>query len=111
MGEQLGQKIRDIRTRLGITLRDAAQRLEISPPHLSDVEYGRRNPGEELLIKIAKLLDVDVEKLKALDSRLPSDIKRRVDQEPAYGQLLRTMIDNEIDPRKLLESLGKKKGK
>lgn len=110
MGEQLGEKIRQLRTAAEITLRDAAKRLGVQPPHLSDIEHGRRNPSPELMGKIATLLKVDVGELEALDSRIAESVKRKVEEDPAYGQLFRTMVESNINPEEWLAKLKKKKG-
>ena len=52
----LGQKIRELRERKGMSLRVLATKAEVSAPFLSDLEHGRR--GTEQLDKIAKALGV-----------------------------------------------------
>lgn len=54
---KFGEYIAKKRTDLGITLRGMADRLEITPAYLSDIEKGRRNPPDKpLLEKIAAKL-------------------------------------------------------
>lgn len=48
----LGYFIRGIRTKMGMSQRLFASKLEISPDHLSLIERGRRSPGRKLLQKI-----------------------------------------------------------
>ena len=54
-----GDFITQKRQERGITLRDMAKRLNITPPYLSDVEKDRRNPFDidklELLAQILML--------------------------------------------------------
>lgn len=45
-----GEYIAKRRNSLGITLRGMADRLEITAVYLSDIEKGRRNPPEKLLL-------------------------------------------------------------
>jgi DNA-binding XRE family transcriptional regulator len=48
------ERLRARRTEMGKGLREMARHLDIVPAHLTDIEYGRRNPSPELLVKIAK---------------------------------------------------------
>jgi plasmid maintenance system antidote protein VapI len=54
---------------LGKGLREAASLLQIAPAHLTDIEKGRRNPSEELLLRITKLYRIDEAKLRSGWSR------------------------------------------
>lgn len=58
---------------LGKSQRDMAEALGITPPHLTDLEKGRRTPSEELLVKIAKLYDFDIAVLRAGWSRADAE--------------------------------------
>lgn len=56
---KFGEYIAKRRTDLGITLRGMAEKLDITPAYLSDIEKGRRNPPEKpLLEKMATLLTI-----------------------------------------------------
>ena len=73
MGERFfGQLLRNTRENRGITLRQLAKLLGVSPTYISDVELGyRKPPNTDRLERIATILDCDVEKLimtKALDA-------------------------------------------
>lgn len=45
----IGAKMRALRTKNGITLREMAGRLGFSPAYISDLERGRRQWREELM--------------------------------------------------------------
>jgi len=45
-------------------LREMAGLLGISPPHLTDIEKGNRSPSEDLLIRMAKLYEMDEVELR-----------------------------------------------
>lgn len=47
----LGQKMRQLRERQGVTLREIARRLDLSAPYVSDLELGRRAGWTDELIK------------------------------------------------------------
>jgi transcriptional regulator with XRE-family HTH domain len=46
-------------------LRQTARLLGITPPHLTDIEKGRRNPSEALLGRIATIYEIDEAELRA----------------------------------------------
>jgi len=48
----LGEELKLLRKRQGLTLRKAAAQLGISLPFLADIEKGNRNPNEELTRKL-----------------------------------------------------------
>lgn len=52
----LGERIREARTRKGLSLREVARKVKISAAFLSDIELGRRAPSEENAKKIILLL-------------------------------------------------------
>jgi transcriptional regulator with XRE-family HTH domain len=50
---------------LGKGLREMAKLLDIAPAHLTDLEKGRRNPSEALLLRIATVYGIDEATLRA----------------------------------------------
>jgi transcriptional regulator with XRE-family HTH domain len=90
----LGDRIRQLRESLDISLRELAKKLEVSPPFLSDVELGRRFPSDEHLVKLAKELKTTLDDLKKYDLRQPvAEIKRLSENTPAVGFAFRTMLE------------------
>jgi transcriptional regulator with XRE-family HTH domain len=65
-----GAKIRDLRRKRGVQLKDMAAALEVSPAYLSALEHGRRGrPGPGLVLQIAGYFNLiwdEVEELKNL---------------------------------------------
>ncbi|WP_073507831.1 helix-turn-helix domain-containing protein [Streptobacillus notomytis] len=60
----LGEYIRNKRTKKSIGLREMADKLNISPAYLSNLELGKHNMTNPLLLKnIAKILEIDHLKL------------------------------------------------
>lgn len=98
MADTLGSKIRELRDEHDLSLREFAKKLGgISAAHLSDIELGRRFPSEGLLEKMASVLDISIERLRALDNRAPVDALRRLTlADPTFGLALRTLVDKEI---------------
>jgi transcriptional regulator with XRE-family HTH domain len=67
---------------LGKGLREAAGLLQIAPAHLTDIEKGRRNPSEELLLRITKLYRIDEAKLRSGWSRPETIVAEIASQSP-----------------------------
>ncbi|HBC96083.1 MAG TPA: XRE family transcriptional regulator [Clostridium sp.] len=60
-----GEFIAKKREEKKITLREMAKKLDITPPYLSDIEKGRRNPPEKAkLDEIAAILCLSEEELR-----------------------------------------------
>lgn len=75
-----GKTIKALRKEKGISLKILAERIEISPTFLSDIENGRSNPSLERLIDIARGLDVSVSYLLGEDDTPNRVAKETVDK-------------------------------
>ncbi len=108
----LGDVIRDARTKLDLSLRDVTKRLGITPSYLSDIENNRRIPSEEVLRKLADLLNLEYDDLMARAGRFGEDAVRYMMRTPAAGVLLRRLAQEEVPgatvERLLREIRGKK---
>ncbi len=104
----LGERIRELREALDLSLRELARAVDVSAAFMSDVELGRRFPTDALLAKIARKLQTTAEELKKYDRRPPlDDIKRLASTDPVYGMAMRRIverIDEEgLTPEQLLK--------
>ena len=54
----LGQRVRELRERLGLSQEQLAERADLHWTYISGVERGRRNPGLNTLGRLAKALKV-----------------------------------------------------
>jgi len=98
------------RDELDLSLREFAKRLHCSAAFISDIELGRRYPSEKVLGDIARVLDVKLEELHAMDVRAPiDDIKRLTQNDPRFAIAFRTMIDNKVSAEELLKLASEKK--
>jgi len=62
--ERFGEKLRILRKRRGMTIRELAAALDYpSHGYIGNLESGRRKPTLEMAFKIAALLNVSVEQL------------------------------------------------
>ncbi|HEY3504473.1 MAG TPA: cupin domain-containing protein [Actinocatenispora sp.] len=56
----LGDRLRELRQRHGLTLRQLAQRADVSPALLSQIENGSTDPSLATLRKLAKVFDSSI---------------------------------------------------
>ncbi len=90
----LGQTIKQRRENLGMSLRATAQKVGIDVAYLSRVEAGKVPPSEQLLHKLAEVLDYDEDQLLLLAGRLPESIREMVNRQPyRAASALRTMAE------------------
>lgn len=61
--EALGQKIRNIRMQKNLLVHELAEKLNISPTHMSNIEHGRANTSIELILSIANFFAVSLDEL------------------------------------------------
>ncbi len=85
-----GQRIRQRRALKKLGLREAAGKLAISPAYLSRMESGDETaPSEEVIRKIATLLEDDFDELMHLAGRIPADVAAYINNLPTLPQMLR----------------------
>src|ERR1700748_1380843 len=90
----MGQRIRKLRERAGLSLREVAKAAKVSAPFLSDVELGRRFPTKDTLILIAQKLRASADDLKKHDHRSAlADLKRLAEASPSLAAAVRALVD------------------
>jgi len=62
----LGQKLRELREKKGMLLREVAAHLEIDTAMISKIERGEKSCKREHILKLAKLLDSSEQELTVL---------------------------------------------
>ncbi|MEC5151893.1 XRE family transcriptional regulator [Cryobacterium sp. GrIS_2_6] len=76
MMDNLGSRLKDIRLKAGLTLRELARQVDVSPSFVSQIENGKSQPSVATLYAFAQLLNVSVDDLfeskPALDSAVPA---------------------------------------
>ena len=68
---QLGPRLREARTRAGLSLRATARALGVSPSFVSQMENGKSQPSVATLYSLAQLLGISVDELFAADAGAP----------------------------------------
>jgi transcriptional regulator with XRE-family HTH domain/mannose-6-phosphate isomerase-like protein (cupin superfamily) len=62
----LGGRLRDVRLRSGLSLREVARQLSVSPSFVSQLENGKSQPSVATLYAMSQLLDVSIDELFAV---------------------------------------------
>src|SRR6478752_10773095 len=91
--EKFGAFIRREREAKGLSLRDMAKKIKVSPTFLSKVETEDWKPGEEKLRKIAEVIGCNPDDLLARAGRVPTELSDIIKQSPHRHEmtaLLRT---------------------
>ena len=63
ISSKLGQNLKRIRTKKGMSQGDIARALKVHRAYISGIENGKRNPTLGTIAKLAKAVDVSVDKL------------------------------------------------
>lgn len=108
--QSLGDLIKSRRVELDLKLRELARRLDVTPSYVSDIEYDRRVPSEEVLGRIATELQLDLDDLVARTGRIGSEAERYLRDTPAATTLFRRISERRLDDeqiQKLLRSVDR----
>ena len=109
--EKFGAFIRREREAKGLSLRDMAKKIKVSPTFLSKVETEDWKPGEEKLRKIAEVIGCDPDDLMARAGRVPTELSEIIKQSPHRHQmtaLLRTAMGFTAEEMEKLVSQAQK---
>ncbi len=88
-----GAKLRDIRTRLGLTQKDFAAKLSVSLPYLNQMENNNRPVSTTVVLALAQEFGFDVTELGQGDAeRLVSDMREAL-ADPVFGEAAPQLAD------------------
>lgn len=86
---KLGKYIRQLREERDLSLREFADRINKTASFICDIELGRRNPSQKVLIEIANYFSVPISEFEKHDERVPvNDMKDLVTSNPSGGAAL-----------------------
>lgn len=98
---QLGERLRELRERRGLSGRAAATYLKVSNAHVSDLENGKAKPSLELLVRLAEYYHTSADYLLGLEPPPASA------PESPEAEILRLWAELDADQRNLvLDFLG-----
>ncbi len=88
-----GAKLREIRTRLGLTQKDFAAKLGVSLPYLNQMENNNRPVATTVVLGLAQEFGLDVTELSTGDSeRLVSDMREAL-ADPVFADTVPPLAD------------------
>ncbi len=74
--ERFGEKLHLLRKKQGLTLKEMALKLGLTTHvFVSNLETGKRKPSVEMVIKIARLLNVSIDRLLLDELNIDQEIK------------------------------------
>lgn len=76
--ELLGEKIRQIRRLRGFSQEKLSEKIDISPRHMCTIENGNSLPSIETFVKIAKVLDININEFFNLDPQVNDSLKTEI---------------------------------
>lgn len=105
---KFGERIRELRKKKGMTLRELAPLVGVGFHYISKIENEKLDfgdyPGEDLIVKLATALEVDTDELLILAKKIPEGIKKRVIERPDAFRRFAELDDETID--RLLKEIG-----
>jgi len=107
----LGDKIRELRKKKGLTLRSLAQQVQLDFTYLSKIENGKLqySPSVETIRSLAKALDADELELLRFAEKVPPELERLAANANAREFFHRVRsIPTAVDWKDLLEYLDKR---
>ena len=102
----LGQYLKELRLKAGFSLRDLGGKVDVSAPHIGDIEQGNRQPSDDLLARLAEALSTSIEDLVRYSKRPPAkQMEELIEQNQGYSLAFRQFVDavreNNIPPDKI----------
>ena len=104
----VGDIINEARVRKRLGLRALARELNIAASYLSDIENDRRNPSEAVLRDMARVLELDFDRLMQEAGRLGEGTEQYLRENQLAGRLFRRIARSQLDQEgleKLMSSL------
>ena len=82
MNKKIGEIIREIRNKKGISLRKLAEIVNVSNVNILYIEKGKINTSLPVLKGIAKALNYNIDKLLALADMIDDDVRKIINKRP-----------------------------
>ena len=87
-----------------LSLRQAAKEIEISATYLSRLENDRESPpSSDILLRIAKVYNIDENRLFDITQRLPPSIDEAINKNEVYKrkipELMRTVLKRDLSEK------------
>lgn len=96
-----GERIRELRKAKNLTLRDVAKKVKVNFTYISKIENHKLDfgefPSEDLIRKLATVLEVEEDELLLLAQKIPEDIRQRVLDRPDAFRKIAKLDDEQLD--------------
>ena len=96
-----GKRIRELRQVKNLTLRDLAKEVRVTFTYLSKIENQKLSfgeyPSDDLIVKLARVLDADPDELLLLAEKIPQAIRKRVLERPDVFRRMAALDDKRLD--------------
>jgi transcriptional regulator with XRE-family HTH domain len=106
-----GTQIRELRQAKNLTLRDVAKKVKVTFTYVSKIENQKLSfgefPSDEMILKLARALDADPDRLLLLAEKVPESIRNRVLERPDAFRAIANLDDRHLD--EVLEFLDQKR--
>lgn len=98
---QFGKRVRQLREARGLTQKELAEHLEVSPSYVNKVERERLHfgdyPSAKFIHKLAGELHADEDELLLLADKVPEEIRKRIRERPEAFRKFAALDDRTID--------------
>lgn len=110
---RFGQRVKELRTAKGLTLRALASKVGCGFTYLCKIEREKLDfaeyPSTPLIVKLAAALEADEDELLLLAEKIPTKIRRRVLERPDAFRKLADLDDDALD--ELVQGIGTKRAR
>lgn len=93
MIRDLSEKLRDLRTKAGLSQRAVASHLRVSPSIISSYETGERTPSTENLLALSYLYHCSTDYLLGREAISQHSVLSLDGLQPKQAQLLRELVE------------------
>jgi HTH-type transcriptional regulator, competence development regulator len=98
---RFSERVRVLRTSRGLSQRALGQMIGVSFTYISKIENEKIDfgdyPSEDLILKLANVLEVDEDEMLILAEKIPERIRRRVLERPEVFRALALCDDKTLD--------------
>ncbi|MFH1563452.1 MAG: helix-turn-helix transcriptional regulator [Nitrospirota bacterium] len=108
--EQIGTKIRELRKNIGLTQEELAERVDLESGYISQIERGWKYPSLRTLVKIAQVLEVNVDYFVKTDTdiNLHQEMKAFSKSDLLIKKLVLLLKDKDPEDIKFIITLTKR---
>jgi transcriptional regulator with XRE-family HTH domain len=96
-----GERMRELRQVKNLTLRDLAKKVRVTFTYLSKIQNQKLSfgeyPSDDLIVKLARVLDADADELLLLAEKIPEAIRKRVLERPDVFRKMAALDDEQLN--------------